>query len=838
MTEVTFESSNITVYAVWGLDANGNGTPDVTEDTYKVTFQEGGHGTLNNDSDQDGKSEISGILSGSKLEAEQVPGVTADVNYKFIGWKLSGDESDELYTAEEIADMEVRNNMTFTAQYERLAAAGTITITLQNVTAYTGGESMSDTSFPAPRYEVTAGEGVDLDDVKFMVDSDEKTLPDGAADGKLVTIDWLDVSYTLEEQTEAAQNDGVAGKYTIQVTTSVTAATTAGREIAIVFDDATYTIRYVSEPDDVLENVDAVATEIVTTEDAVNTDGGMAVAVIEDGAKFYTNGNEKLGLLGNGEDDAQISLMFDELIPRDTILGDSGTTTKELLVAHAATKGHTLKEGQYQFKYLDLVNEHDGNAWVSTDKDITIFWPYPDAVADQPENYTFGLIHFKGLHREYDVNSEEDLKDLIDDSVLDPISVEQTEKGIKFTLEGNLDSGSFSPFVLTWTLNRTVTFLPGDHGTLSGEPTCVVPDGSTMQDSGNKVPTVNEDSNYDFTGWKDSDGKIYTSDEIMSLPITSDMTFTAQYKRESSGGGGGGTTYYTLHYESNGGTEYDDERYAKNTVVDLDKVPTREGYTFTGWYADKELTDRITEIKMTSNKTVYAGWEITGIPDWLNGDDHFAYVIGYEDGTVRPQSNISRAEVATIFFRLLDPEIREENLTDENTFADVGKGVWYNQAISTMAALGIVNGRTDAAFEPDAPITRAEFAAICARFDTSKRDGDSNFTDISGHWAEAEIERAAMLGWINGYEDGTFRPDAEITRAEAMTLINRVLQRLPETADDLLDGMNIWPDNQPGTWYYLAVQEATNSHDFDRKDDDVHEHWTEMTPDPDWEQYQ
>ena len=312
--------------------------------------------------------------------------------------------------------------------------------------------------------------------------------------------------------------------------------------------------------------------------------------------------------------------------------------------------------------------------------------------------------------------------------------------------------------------------------------------------------------------------------------------FVLVYEGKSSSGGG--TTRYTLTYESNGGTEYNSERYTRNTVVELDKVPTREDYTFTGWYADKELTDRITEIKMTSNKTVYAGWEITGIPDWLNGDDHFAYVIGYEDGTVRPESNISRAEVATIFFRLLDPEIREENLTDENTFADVGKGIWYNQAISTMAALGIVNGRTDTAFEPDAPITRAEFAAICARFDTNKRDGDSNFTDISGHWAEAEIERAATLGWINGYEDGTFRPDAEITRAEAMTLINRVLQRLPETADDLLDDMTVWPDCQPNAWYYLAVQEATNSHDFDRKDDGVHESWTALTEAPDWEQYQ
>ncbi|CUP47422.1 S-layer homology domain-containing protein [Flavonifractor plautii] len=385
--------------------------------------------------------------------------------------------------------------------------------------------------------------------------------------------------------------------------------------------------------------------------------------------------------------------------------------------------------------------------------------------------------------------------------------------------------------------NHTVTFLPGAHGTLSGTDSYTVLSGSAFGTGARTVPNVNEDHNYDFTGWLGSDGKTYTSSQILELIIVCDMTFTAQYKRESSGGGGGGTTYYILHYESNGGTEYKDERYSKNTVVKLDKVPTREGYTFTGWYADKELTDRITSIKMTSDKTVYAGWEPTGVPEWLNGDDHFAYVIGYTDGTVRPLSNISRAEVAAIFFRLLNEDIREENLTSANTFTDVNDGMWCNMSISTIAKLGIVKGRTAERFDPNAPITRAEFAAICARFDTSKRDGDSNFTDISGHWAEAEIERAASLGWIMGYTDGTFRPENYITRAEAMTMINRVLNRLPEDEDDLLDGMNVWPDNKPGDWYYLAVQEATNSHDFTRKGD-VYERWTKLNADPDWSQYQ
>lgn len=333
---------------------------------------------------------------------------------------------------------------------------------------------------------------------------------------------------------------------------------------------------------------------------------------------------------------------------------------------------------------------------------------------------------------------------------------------------------------------------------------------------------------YEFSGWMP---------EVAGI-VTGNATYTAVWTKKSGDRGDDEISVrYTLTYDSNGGIEYKDEQYQRNTTVDLDKVPTREGYTFTGWYADEELTERITEIRMTSDKTVYAGWEPTGIPDWLNGADHFAYVIGYTDGTVRPLNNISRAEVASIFFRLLNEDTREENLTADNTFTDVHEGMWCNTAISTMAKLGIVKGRSQEHFDPNAPITRAEFAAICARFDTSKRNGDSDFADIAGHWAEAEIGRAATLGWIMGYTDGTFRPENNITRAEAMTMINRVLNRLPQSEDDLLDGMNIWPDNQLGAWYYLAVQEATNSHDFNRKGD-VHEQWSKLTADPDWTKYE
>ena len=319
--------------------------------------------------------------------------------------------------------------------------------------------------------------------------------------------------------------------------------------------------------------------------------------------------------------------------------------------------------------------------------------------------------------------------------------------------------------------------------------------------------------------------------------ITGDVTYVYRFGSTGGGSSSGHSTRYTLHYESNGGTAYKDERCSSGTKVTLDKTPTRESYTFTGWYADKALTQKITSVTMNSDKTVYAGWEATGVPDKLNGDDHFAYVVGYSDSTVRPNANISRAEVATIFFRLLKSDIRDGNLTADNEFSDVSDGQWHNKAISTMAKLGIVKGRRADRFDPDASITRAEFAAICARFNTKPVENSGSFSDISGHWAENEIERAAAFGWISGYPDGTFRPDARITRAEAMTMINRVLCRMPQSESDLLDSMVTWPDNKPSDWHYLAVQEATNSHDFDRQGE-VGESWTKLTSVPDWTRYQ
>ena len=287
-----------------------------------------------------------------------------------------------------------------------------------------------------------------------------------------------------------------------------------------------------------------------------------------------------------------------------------------------------------------------------------------------------------------------------------------------------------------------------------------------------RIPEVGEkpNSGYHAGSWNTTfDGK---------TPVKKDTVFTYTYAKNSSGGSSGG---------SGGG------HHRKPTVTIPDKVPTG-----------------------------------------LNGNDHYAYIVGYPDKTVRPQNGITRAEVATIFFRLLTDETRNANSTKSNSYSDVAAGAWYNHAVSTLSAMGIVKGDSNGKFNPNAPITRAEFAAIAARFDDKANSTTADFSDIVSHWAKNEISAASNNGWINGYPDGTFRPDNKITRAEAMTLVNRVLKRLPETAEDLHDDMIKWSDNSDASqWFYLAVQEATNSHYYKAKENKS-EKWTELRDTRDW----
>lgn len=424
-------------------------------------------------------------------------------------------------------------------------------------------------------------------------------------------------------------------------------------------------------------------------------------------------------------------------------------------------------------------------------------------------------------------------------------------------------------FVAQWWPIVTFDANGGDWEPMEGKPTkryVHVPANSNRIDS--LYPPVRE--GYTFLGWYDTSGKpIDFSKETFDGAATvyahwaknATVTFKIVNGYWSGNTAKDKTVTVVLHPQANGsasGTLDASDVPSimipaagyENTPGHWDVTPNTEengisgNVTYTYIFgkkhhssSDDDSKDKDKNKDKDNNKDNNTGETTpTKVPALLNGSNHFAYVVGYKDGNVRPQGNITRAETAAIFFRLLKEEVRSENLSKHNDFADVTEDSWYNTAVSTMAGMNILKGRTANSFAPQAPITRAEFAAICARFDSGRAEENSGFTDISGHWAEKEIERAATLGWVSGYTDGSFHPDAPITRAEAMTLINRVLCRMPETKADLLDSMTKWPDNQPGAWYYLAVQEATNSHTYEQKDS-KYETWTALTAEPDWSKY-
>ena len=415
-----------------------------------------------------------------------------------------------------------------------------------------------------------------------------------------------------------------------------------------------------------------------------------------------------------------------------------------------------------------------------------------------------------------------------------------TENNLKVTIAGTttvpVTSVSVSPTTMTLTsigaTQKLTTTITPDNATNKGV---------SYSSSNTSVATVGADGTVRAVSEGTATITVITDDGGKTA------TCVVTVKKPSSGNTGGGTVStkeYTLTFDANGGSAVDSLEVKKGTKVSLDKyVSEKTGYKFDGWYSDKELTKKVTEITLNKDTTIYAKWVVSEDkptvekPDYKPGiltDEHYAYIVGREGGMIAPESDITRAEVATIIYRLLDEDERNKAKTKENVFTDVNEDDWFNTAVSTLASLELVKGRTTDTFAPNAFITRAELATIFARMVEVEYDGKVLFSDVSGHWAESYINEAATAEWIVGY-NGLFRPDDNITRAEVMTLVNRVLNREPESKADLLDGMTTWKDNADETaWYYLAVQEATNSHTCEMKADGKHEKWTSLTENPDW----
>ena len=609
-------------------------------------------------------------------------------------------------------------------------------------------------------------------------------------------------------------NPGGLDQKAIKAVLTVDDGTSVERNVFI--DTGTLTIRSITTPEQ------EVTTPIVANGESVT--GNTIIAQAGNGVTYHVNDSEVR------VDAGRVELLVDEVSGSEEFnqaLGDDAISEVEA----DAVLNVSLTTPAYDLAYLDLVDAQNGNAVVTVDSgELTIHWPVP---ADAADDSKFYVVHYHdGMDREtpVDQNAVANINNTVK-------AATQDGDYITFT------TSTFSPFALVYekdgttppVTQYTVTYdANGGRGTMASQ---TVNAGDSVTIRSNAFTR----SNYAFDGWNTrADGRGTSYGPGDSLTVNGNITLYAQW--DYTGGGDYNPKDATLRFNSRGGTEFDDiVRDDPFEYNPYNKIPSRPGYRFTGWYNNSSLDRRYPEDEKISVPkgitTVWAGWEETSVPSMLNGDDHYAYIQGYSDGTVRPNANITRAQVATIFFRLLDEDVRDDSLTTYNTFPDVDEDYWANTAISTMASLGVINGRNSGLFDPDAYITRAEFAAICARFDDSGVDGITTFTDTVGHWAEDEISRAAALGWIQGYSDGTFRPNQYITRAQAVTMINRVLCRLPEDTDDLLSGMNTWTDCHEDDWFYLAIQEATNSHDFVAKDR-VYESWTDLNRAPDWSRYE
>ena len=659
----------------------------------------------------------------------------------------------------------------------------------------------------------------------------------------------------------------------------------------------------------------------------------------EDGTTYAING-------GNVQvaNTAGIALLFDEIIASDA--DGEGNDRVDML----ENKANEVLEAQedemaYDFKYLDLVDSHNGNAWVQASEDVTIYWPLPEGTSAETD---FTLLHFEGLHRDM---KADDVAGKIENCEVETSEMPDTSVQIyrvtdEYVVLKTGDTG-FSPFALAWDADAqtgTDYVVDSFDKTLVATAQDATAAGITNAESynypENGVVTIERGEDvtllYKLTVTGNADGKFMVTDKGTSLvyPETGITVDETNGTYTGTIGANGSTTFYvaktfdaadiTLDDQENpvlvnsasivadtdgdGKPDPDDESGVKPGEEDKDEetdVTTEftltfeydhayaldanneripEGQTITvdcgddfdftarpnsGYILDVPTIDGRAELKantstnftvenIISDVVVYVdatkqGGGIIVVPggddddnpgdndgpSGLNTEDHFSYVVGYEDGMVKPQRSITRAEVATIFYRLLEDDVRDDYDTTRNNFSDVTSDSWYNQTVSTLASMGILKGYEDGTFRPNASITRAEFAAIATRFfeETGATYEPGTFTDVTGdEWFAGAIMDAVNLGLIGGYEDGTVRPNNNITRAEACAIVNRTLGRVPD-ADHLLpaDEMTTWPDNPSSAWFYADMQEATNGHEYEwiTEDGNKIEEWTDIL-DKDW----
>ena len=797
ITNVNIQDSTTTVYAVWGLDEDGNKIPDVFEATiiYKIV-----NGQWTKDGKAIGSADITATFQLYEQQADHTwkatnkllrdgsfpDGYTGTAGYTGLGWYRNSDTT--------------------------LSPSELVRPTTKVIDAVTGAKTVFTYKY-AP------------------------TTPQTYT----VVLHLEGGSYTTTPGTYTANSDGTY-QYSVTQTSAVIKPESPSRNNfgfegwslsknapqTLIAKDATFAILYLEQSgtSGSFDKIDLYA---------VWEESEPSVTVNK---KVETVGDEPF------ERDKTVARQNDKIVWSVTVTNEKDAPAQVTLTDVMAAGVYTDVGCQTEASAVNWdAAAHSWTATVSPKGSSIYYVCYTVTQDDIPKGKIVNTI-VKGDDKDHPINS-------------DPVSTWDTKQLKSAT------SLSTSDWTTTVTLTLPTVNKATDNNTVN--PVVISKSSYVIDKIGNEFTFVPElkltlkvgDTDTTYTGVKDGDTNTYnfgTANGEGAYPYT--VTYIAkngdtpaQFTWNINEGVYAGTKV-TLSYKlklttpkTAAGT-YGVEDLNGNGQIEQGKTPiyTNESAVL---YKDKQEIAVFPKpsvsytIKGSSGGHGGNGGGTVTIPDdvptGLNGKDHYAYVVGYPDGMVYPQKNITRAEVATIFFRLLTDETREANMTKSNGYNDMKDGAWYTCAVSTLSKMGIIKGYEDGSFKPDASISRAEFAAIAARFDPDGDKTPATFSDVSSHWAKDEISIAANHGWIKGYEDGSFKPDQKITRAETMTLVNRVLKRLPETKDDLHKDMKIWPDNQKeSAWFYLAVQEATNSHYQKLKKDGIHEKWESMRETRDW----
>lgn len=754
--------------------------------------------------------------------------ITPDQGYHIVDVQVDGVSigAVETHTFEAVTD----DTHSITAVFEENPY---VTITPADMTIYMGGNggydavvgdngeiATSTNSLPHPLFTVTMPDDssatpTDLTFTNGETGEAEKTWTlvcdnPTSADQKYYHFlegdsqDKVRVTYTdakgnehISDEFNPSEVKDVFTTYTIAIypgennLSTITAKDTAGKDYNITAETGTLTVRAVADNDPTSDIADAAPTDLV--------DSGKAVAVAPEGTA-YTLNNTGVQL----PDDAKPSLLFDSII-EDT--ADSTARTDALKAR--ITSEYGADTNVYEIKYLDLVDANNGNAWIKASKPVDIYWGYP-ATADQSTQ--FAVVHFKDLHRDGENSGYETID--IEKCEIETIQTQNTEYGIKFSVE----PGNFSPFALVEAQVFTIEASTGENGSISPSGSVAV-----VKDT-DQTFTITPNSGYHIADVKVDGASVGAVDTYTFHDVTANHTISATFDRSSSGGGTGTRDDYTLHYVTNGGNHLSSETKSSAWTKDYEDLPTpvRDGYTFEGWYWDLRLTEPVTgDVKVDKTTvTLYAKWsggsygpDDTGVSKWLETDEHNAFLSGYPDGSFQADKNMTRAEVAQMFYALL----LDKNVTITKSFSDVEDDAWYAKAVNTMASLGMLEGYPDGTFRPDAPITRAEFTAIALAFAYDPASASCSYTDVNtSAWYYTYVAQATTYGWIGGYPDGSFRPNNSITRAEVAVIVNNMLGRnaderyIDRNADELVSFVDLSKNH----WAYYTIMEATNTHDY------------------------